>query len=142
MNKKDCELDKVKRDPKKRERTVSFIITLILTLAVLFVYRLFLVPDTPLYRYYPFVMWGYMIVLTVLLLVYIFYNRAFSRSGVTVNMLPSEWSDEKKNAFVESADKRKKKSKWILMLIIAFLTTFLVDAVELFAIPFFSGLFK
>ena len=50
---------------KSKKRLVLLIITLALTLIVLFVYRLFLVPDTPLYRYYPYVMWVYMIILTV-----------------------------------------------------------------------------
>lgn len=127
---------------KGKKRLISLIITLVLTLAVLFVYRLFLVPDTPLYRYYPYVMWGYMIILTVFVLVYIFYNRAFSRNGVTVEMLPNEWSDEKKNEFIASGEIRKQKSKWMLMVIIAFLATFLVDAIELFVIPMVSGLFK
>ena len=127
---------------KSKKRLVLLIITLALTLIVLFVYRLFLVPDTPLYRYYPYVMWVYMIILTVFVLVYIFYNRAFSRNGVTVDMLPSEWSEEKKTEFVASGEQRKKRSKWMLMVIIAFLATFLVDAIELFAIPMISGLFK
>ena len=127
---------------KSKKRLVLLIITLALTLVVLFVYRLFLVPDTPLYRYYPYVMWVYMIILTVFVLVYIFYNRAFSRNGVTVDMLPSEWSEEKKTEFVASGERRKKRSKWMLMVIIAFLATFLVDAIELFAIPMISGLFK
>ena len=127
---------------KSKKRLVLLIITLALTLIVLFVYRLFLVPDTPLYRYYPYVMWVYMIILTVFVLVYIFYNRAFSRNGITVDMLPSEWSEEKKTEFVASGEQRKKRSKWMLMVIIAFLATFLVDAIELFAIPMISGLFK
>ena len=127
---------------KSKKRLVLLIITLALTLVVLFVYRLFLVPDTPLYRYYPYVMWVYMIILTVFVLVYIFYNRAFSRNGITVDMLPSEWSEEKKTEFVASGERRKKRSKWMLMVIIAFLATFLVDAIELFAIPMISGLFK
>ena len=130
------------KNSKKRKRLISLIITASLTLAVLFIYRLFLVPDTPLYRYYPYVMWGYMIILTVFVLVYIFYNRAFSRNGVTVEMLPNEWSDEKKNEFIASGERRKQKSKWMLMVIIAFLVTFLVDAIELFVIPMVSGLFK
>ena len=130
------------KNSKKSKRLISLIITASLTLAVLFIYRLFLVPDTPLYRYYPYVMWGYMIILTVFVLVYIFYNRAFSRNGVTVEMLPNEWSDEKKNEFIASGERRKQKSKWMLMVIIAFLATFLVDAIELFVIPMVSGLFK
>lgn len=141
MKKLHTELDAVKDKPKKNKKTTA-ILTVVLTLLVLFIYRLFLVPDTHIYRYYPFVMWGYMIILTAFVLVYIFYNRAFSRNGVTVDMLPANWSEEKKSEFVASGEKRKQKSKWMLMFIIAFLVTFLVDAIELFVFPLFDGLFK
>ena len=129
-----------RKNDKKKLATV--VLTFVLTLAVLFVYRLFLVPDTPIYRYYPYVMWGYMIILTVLVIVYIVYNRGFSRNGLTPEMLPADWNDEKKREFIDSAVRRKSGSKWMLIFIIAFVVTFLVDAIEIFVIPFVSGLFK
>lgn len=129
------------KEQKQKSKMATVIATVVLTVVVLFVYRLFLVPNTPIYQYYPFVMWGYMIILTVVVVVYIFYNRAFSRNGVTVDMLPMEWSEEKKNEFVASAERRRNRSRWMLMLIIAFLVTFLVDAIELFVLPIFDGWF-
>ena len=81
---------------------------------------------------FPIVMFTYMIVLTVLMLVYIIYNRGFSRKGVTVDMLPSEWSYEQKREFIESGERRLQRSKWLLIFIISILFTFIVEAFVLF----------
>ncbi|MBR0450074.1 MAG: hypothetical protein IIX30_04580 [Clostridia bacterium] len=88
-----------------------------------------------LYYFFPTVMFIYMALLAVLALVYIIYNRGFSRKGVTVDMLPLEWSDEKKQSFVESGKQRLERSKWLLVFIIALLFTFVMEAVVLFALP-------
>ena len=82
-------------------------------------------------------MWGYMIILTVLIVAYIVYNRGFTRRGVGLEMLPEDWSEERRREFVEDGKRRLSKSKWVLMLIIGFLFTFLFDAFELFVIGSF-----
>ena len=69
-----------------------------------------------LYYFFPAVMFSYMAILTVLMLVYIIYNRGFSRKGVTVEMLPDEWSDEQKQSFIEDGELRIRRSKWMLVL--------------------------
>jgi hypothetical protein len=87
-------------------------------------------------------MFGYMAALTVLVLVYIIYNRGFSRKGVTVDMLPDEWSEEQRLEFVESGKIRLERSKWLLVFIISLLFTFIVEAILLFVLPMVEGLFK
>ena len=82
--------------------------------------------------FFPVVMVSYMIVLTVLMVVYIVYNRGFSRKGVTEEMLPAEWTQEQKFEFIESGKVRLQRSKWILVFIIAILFTFIVEAFVLF----------
>ena len=91
--------------------------------------------NTELYYFFPIVMFTYMAALAILALVYIIYNRGFSRSGITVDMLPLEWSDEKKNEFVESAAQRKQRSKWLLVFIISLAFTFIAEAIVLFVLP-------
>ena len=91
--------------------------------------------------FFPVVMFAYMATLTVLVLVYIFYNRGFSRKGVTADMLPNEWSEERKTDFIRDGEKRLERSKWILVFIISLLFTFIVEAIILFAVPFIKGLF-
>ena len=94
------------------------------------------------YYFFPIVMFGYMAALTVLVLVYIIYNRGFSRKGVTVDMLPDEWSEEQRLEFVESGKIRLERSKWLLVFIISLLFTFIVEAILLFVLPMVEGLFK
>ena len=94
-----------------------------------------------LYYFFPIVMFAYMATLTVLVFTYIIYNRGFSRKGITVDMLPDDWSEERKLEFVESGKRRLERSKWLLVFIISLLFTFIVEAVLLFVLPMFEGLF-
>ena len=95
-----------------------------------------------LYYFFPVVMFTYMAALAILAFVYIIYNRGFSRSGITVEMLPAEWSDEKKLEFVESVVKRKQRSKWLLILIISLAFTFVAEAIVLFVLPLIKEFFS
>ena len=117
----------------KNGKRITYIIsTALLSLLLFLIYRVSLASPV-----FPYVMWSYMVILTVLVVLYILYNRGFSRKGITVDMLPDEWDDDKKQSFVEDADKRLEGSKWMLVLIISFLLTFFLDAVELFVIDKF-----
>ena len=122
----------------KKERNFlwRFVITLVLSLALLAVYYISLN-----FSFFPFVMWGYMLALGGLTLTYIIYNRGMSRKGVTEDMLPDEWDADKKREFIESGINRLERSRWMLMLIIAFLVTFAVEAITLFFLPLIDGLF-
>ena len=95
--------------------------------------------ETPIF--FQIVMFSYMAILTVLVLVYIIYNRAFSRKGVTEDMLPSELSQERKREFIENGEKRLQRSKWVLVFIISFFFTFAVEAFNLFVLPMIRDLF-
>ena len=118
-------------DTKVSKRAVVRLLSLVAITAVLvFVYRVFM--DTPVFAY---VFWGYIAVATALALAYVIYNRGFSRKGITKDMLPDHWSDDKKESFIEDGKKRLDKSKWMLMFLFAFLIVFTVDAFELFVLP-------
>ena len=84
---------------------------------------------------------SYMAVATVVIFWYVIYNRGFSRKGITPEMLPSSWDEEKKTAFIEDGKYRLKKSKPLLILVIAFIFTFMLEAIELFALPFLTDIF-
>ena len=119
-----------KQNKKERKQKLFWgILTAIVTLIVLVIYRFSLN-----FSFFPYVMWGYMIILTVLVIWYILYNRGFTRRGVEVDMLPDDWDEERRIEFVEDGKRRLVKSKWILMLIISFLFTFLFDAFDLFVL--------
>lgn len=91
--------------------------------------------------FFPTVMFTYTAALTILALVYIIYNRGFSRKGITVEMLPDEWSEEKKLEFVENGKQRLQRSKWMLVLIISLSFTFIVEAFIFLVLPMIKGLF-
>ena len=95
-----------------------------------------------LYYFFPIVMFTYMVALTVLMFIYIIYNRGFSRKGITVEMLPEEWSEDKKLEFVENGKTRLRRSKWLLIFIISIFFTFIVDTVVMYAIPALQRLFS
>lgn len=118
----------------KRE-TVLKLITLITVVGGVFgVYRI------AIYYELEFALWVYLIAFTAFIAAYIIYNRAMTRRGVTVDMLPDEWSYEEKVEFIEDGRRRLKKSSWMLMFIIAFIFTFAFDLLELYALPFLEEL--
>ena len=107
-----------------------------LAMTLLVVYRYFL--TTP---YFPTVLTVYMVTFTALILVYVIYNRGFSRRNLTKEMLNDTWSDEEKEAFLENGRTRLRRSKWMLLLIIAIGFTFAFDMLELFVVPYFENMF-
>lgn len=78
------------------------------------------------------VMIAYFIAFAVIIVSYLAYNRAFVNKDVTADMLPPEWSDEKKQAFVDGNRIRAEKSRWMVTIIIPFVVVFLCEALYLF----------
>ena len=78
------------------------------------------------------IMTVYCLSFAVILITYLIYNRAFVNKDVTEDMLPLDWSPEKRKAFVEDTRRRAEKSRWMLMLIIPFVVTFMAEALYLF----------
>ena len=106
------------------------------TLAVYLSYRFLISTVNP-----EVILLTYMGVATVCVFSYVIYNRGFSRKGITAEMLPESWSEEQKSEFIEDGKRRIKKTKPLLIVIIAFMFTFMIEAVELFVLPFLSGIF-
>lgn len=90
--------------------------------------------------------WVYLGVLLAAALGYVLYNRAFSDADCTYDSLPYDWSHEKKTAFLAARDARKKKSKWLLILIFPLSITLMFDVIYLFfgdaILSFFTTLGK
>ena len=87
------------------------------------------------FYYFEIVLGIYMAVAAAVIFGYVIYNRGFSRRGVTKEMLPDTMTDEEKTEFIEDAERRLRKSRPLLVLIIAFVFTFVVDILELYALP-------
>ena len=88
------------------------------------------------------VYYAYWIVFAGFLIGYVAYNRAFTRKGVTTEMLPDSWSDEQKQEYVDDGVRRQEKSKWMLSVIIPLLVTIAADAIYLFTWPMIQNLFN
>ena len=78
------------------------------------------------------VMIAYFAVFTVLIIIYLAYNRGFVNKDVTIEMLPADWSEEKKQTFLANERIRAQKSRWMLTVIIPFLVVFMCEALYLF----------
>ena len=85
---------------------------------------------------------AYWLILAVMGIIYVIYNRGFTRKGITADMLPDSWSYVQKCEYIEDAKRRLEKSKWMLSVIIPFMITILVDAVYLFTWPMVQNLFN
>ena len=82
----------------------------------------------------------YLVLGTVSALGYVLYNRGFSRKDLTADMLPADWSDEKKTSFLEDGERRMKRSRWVLILAFAIFATLAVDIIELYVLPLFFSI--
>ena len=128
---------KEKTEKKISSYAVGMLLVLVAVTALVFaVYRFFL--QTP---YFVTVLVIYMVLCAVSVLSYVIYNRGFSRKGITADMLPDSWSEEQKTEFVEDGERRRKKSRWMLIPMFAFIFTFAVDMIELWVLPTLQKLF-
>ena len=84
------------------------------------------------FLYFEFVMGGYLILTAGFVFSYVIYNRGFSRRNLTREMLPEEWSEEQKVAYVADGERRMQKSKWMLTLLVPLCITVMFDVIYLF----------
>ena len=88
--------------------------------------------------FYSFcVMALYTALLLGFLLAYLIYNRFLYRKGLTLEDLPDTMTLEEKERFLEDGRVRLKKSKWMMLIILPLVLTFLFDAVDLFLLDLF-----
>ena len=116
--------------PKKKVslRPLVLLGALLVSYAVVYAsYRLFISFLDP-----EAVMIVYMTLATVLALAYVIYNKGFSKKNITADMLPADWSEEKKIEFIRKNAEREKRSKWMLLLIIPFAFVFIIEVLYLF----------
>ena len=129
--------------PKKEispEAKQQFIMTVVNTAILVVIYFGSSQLNSPLLS--MIVTFGYWIALGALLIAYLIYNRGFTRKGVTEEMLPADWSQEKKAEYIEDAKRRASRSKWMISVMLQLLITILLDAVYLFTWPIVQNLFE
>lgn len=84
------------------------------------------------FYYFEIVMGIYLALTAIVVFAYVIYNRGFTRRNLTPEMLPEEWSEEQKLAYIADGVKRMQRSKWMLTVIFPLVLTFLFDCIELF----------
>ena len=73
------------------------------------------------------------------LFTYIIYNRGFTRDNITPDMLPDTMSEQQKADFIQSGKDRKRKSKWMIIVIFALFVPLAIDFIVLIAVPTLFG---
>ena len=127
---------KLWRENQKLRHAIVLILNTALFMSVYFV--LLRYADLTQNAYYSFlVMILYMALFLGFLLAYLIYNRFLYRKGLTVEDLPDTMSAEEKEAFIADGKRRLQKSKWMMLIILPLVITFLVDAVDLFVLDLF-----
>ena len=119
-----------------RKTVVRFFVLVAVVVLTNLIYRLLLETPIGLYAFFVFLATE-----TVLIFTYVIYNRGFSRRGITTDMLPDTMSEEEKDAWIANGEQRMKRSKWMLIPIFSLLITFLLEAMELIALPTLKDLF-
>lgn len=118
----------------KSKNTRYLMLLCVNTVLFFAVYRVLLsygeLTDNTFYSFVAMVL--YMALLLGFTLAYLIYNRFFYRKGVTHEQLPTDWSAEKKVAFLADSARREERSRWMLTVIFPLVVTFFVDAVDLF----------
>ena len=76
---------------------------------------------------------------TGFLIAYIIYNRAFTRDNVTPEMLPDTMSEHEKVAFIQNGVERKRKSKWMIVVLFTAFVPLAIDFLILTALPTLFG---
>ncbi|MBE6577232.1 MAG: hypothetical protein E7653_03745 [Ruminococcaceae bacterium] len=124
-------------DKKLTKQNLARLLAMIGATAVIFAVYRFMMTQ----KYFEIVLGIYLAAATAVILGYVIYNRGFSRRGVTEDMLPNTWSAEQKREFIEDGEQRLRKSRPLLILIFAFAFTFVIDILELFALPLIQNIF-
>ena len=124
----------------KDNKNLRYLLILIVNTVLFFaVYRVLLyyaeLTDETVYSFC--VMLLYMALLLGFVLAYLIYNRFLYRKNLTVQDLPDTMSPEEKQAFIDDGKERLKKSKWMMLIILPLVVTFLIDAVDLFILDLF-----
>ncbi len=93
-------------------------------------------------RFFPVVtLWVYTVVFAAVALVYVIYNRGFSRKNLKIEDLPPSWSEEQKADYIADGQKRLEKSKWMLTVLLPLIVIYAYELIDLFILPMIEGIF-
>lgn len=90
---------------------------------------------------FPYMHYVYLALGGGLALWYVIYNKGFSRR-VPPEQLPSDLSPVEKQALLEDGERRFRRSRWALTILIPILFVFLCDMIYLFIFPAMEEWFR
>lgn len=88
------------------------------------------------------IMWVYMIIACGLFVAYVIINRDISMDIPKEEQLPEEWSITQKLDFIAEVTEHRKRAKIILIILVPFVLTFLLDIITLFYLDNLKTLFS
>ena len=125
----------IKRE--KFQKNKKYMILLIVNTVVLVSLYMYLVRQP----YFMVALWAYLALTVGFSVAYIVYNRAFSRKGVTPEMLPDTMTADEKAEWIADGERRMERSKWMLTVIFPLVLTFFLDTFVLYVIePLFTNI--
>jgi len=113
---------------RRRLREINWRLVLILALnSVLFfgVYRVLVNLG-----YFVHAFTGYGILLIGFIVAFLIYNRGLVPQSLTREQLPADWDEAKKDEFLADAQRRLKRSKWMLLFIFPLCITFAYEILD------------
>lgn len=114
--------------PRSGWHTLLLILELVLiTVALLLVYGL-----SVRYRFYEIVMWIYLILLCGAITAFVILNRGAAGRKTKPEDLPSEWTFEEKQAYLDDEQRRRNIAKKLALLILPLAIVFFVDLIDLY----------
>lgn len=120
----------------KQDRAQRKLLLILLLNTILFATAYFTIA-----RYFPYIQVVYLGLAGAIALVYIIYNRGFSRRNVHPEQLPDTMTNEEKTAWIEDGERRLKRSRWVLTILLPLILTFLMDLIYLYLYPMVEKLF-
>ncbi len=130
------------RDKVKAARaTLAYLVLVIVNTVLFYTVYAMLVNGDEGYLVSQIVLWTYFALLIGFFCAYIIYNKGFTMVNRTPDSFPEDWSYEKMCAVTAEGERRKKRSKWMLVIIIPLLFTFMFDMIDLFILDRFKDLF-
>ena len=128
--------------PTLRDAVKKFNYKLALRLSALIILAVAVFRLLKLYDLYLFAIILYTAVMLGVTVYYIVYNRGVLSGSITPEMLPAEWSDEQKNAMIEDMSARRRKSRWVQLVLIQLIFTYAFELLELYFFPLVRSLFS
>ncbi len=75
---------------------------------------------------------AYLVITAALAVAYFIVNRGFGKPDGDPSLLPAAWSAAEKCAYIEDANRRHEKAKGILLWLLPFVATVMLDVMHLF----------